>query len=369
MTFYRHFCERDDFDIYVITDDTNVNKYSLPYSYSIINRGHVWQRLAKTRFSKAAHSWSHVASASVSQSVMRQVKKFNPEAVFTVAGSWSWTAKLAGEVAQKLKIPLVGSFNDWWYYNLIRYPWIDSFIEREFRSFYKRCDLALCTSQGMQDALGPHSNSMVLYPTGAALSQKTDRVDVVETQRPFTAAFCGNLGEWYGRMLEALITEAWQRGSSMQFKIFGSNASWSEAFDGKVKAAGIFQGQVPFDRLRMEMSEVDALLLLMGFDESCAQIERTSFKTKFLDYLTFQKPILLWGPDYCSAVSIAEEFDSAEVCTSHEPSDYLTTIEDVRGNYSRQQCLIKNAQRMYSNRFNPDTIHRQLVQKMKALAS
>ena len=364
MTFYRHFCDRTDFKISVITDNPQVLDYDVPYDYTLVAHSPIWQRLAKTRLGKGVHSWSHLVSNS-SSAVLQQARDFKADAVFTVAGSWSWMANMAGVVAQKLDIPLVGSFNDWWYYNTIRYSWLDPVIERTFKRFYQQCDLALCTSEGMQEALGFHPNSIVLYPTGATVGQ----LPAPTNNQKFTFAFGGNLGDWYGRMLEALVSAAWQANSDIQFQFFGSNASWSDEFDRLVKEKGIFHGQVPFDRLQQEMQQMDALLLLMGFDDSCAQIERTSFKTKFLDYLSFQKPILLWGPDYCSAVRIAQEFDSAEICTSPKAQDFLAIIQQVQHLSTRQQQLVNNARNMYEERFHPDKIHQKLVTKMKELVA
>ena len=370
MAFYRHFCERDDFQISVVTDNRQLQSYTVPYDYSIINRGRLWQRCAKTRLGKAAHSWSHLGGGAVPEQVIQQAKDFGAEAIFTVGGSWSWMSKLAERVAECLSLPLVASFNDWWNYHSLRYRWLDPLIERQFRQLYRRCDLALCTSEGMRDALGAHNNAVVLYPTGAEMKNSLSGAIIRDcTQRPFTVAFAGNLGDWYGRMLESVVTQSWQRNDNISFKLFGSNASWSKDFDSAVKEKGLFHGQVPFESLRAQMQAVDALLLLMGFDQSCAQIEKTSFKTKFLDYLSFQKPILLWGPDYCSAVKIAREFDSAEICLSEAAHDYLERIVRVRENSARQRQLVANAERMYVERFHPDKIHRVLVQSMKALTA
>ncbi len=365
MTFYRHFCARNDFQIHVITDNPQVTQYDLPYDYSLINHGKLWTRLARTRFHKVAHSWGHlVGTLKTPETVLQQAKDFGAEAIFTVAGSWSWMAKMAGDVANQLDIPLVGSFNDWWYYNSIRYNWLDPLLDRNFKQFYQRCDLALWTSEGMQEALGNHTNSVVLYPTGAAIADRSTTINTA-TNKPFTVSFAGNLGDWYGKMLESVVSL--NQDDRLKFKFFGSNASWSDDFDSQVRETGIYQGQIPFEQLTEEMSQVDALLLLMGFESSCAQIERTSFKTKFLDYLSFQKPILLWGPDYCSAVRIASEFDSAEVCTSPEAADFLKTILQVQANSDRQQQLVTNARLMYEERFHPDKIHQLLVTKMQEL--
>jgi hypothetical protein len=109
------------------------------------------------------------------------------------------------------------------------------------------------------------------------------------------------------------------------------------------------------------------LLLLMGFESECAQIERTSFKTKFIDYLTFQKPILLWGPEYCTAVSVARKFDSAEICTSPLATDFFVTMNRLREDKGRQAQLIANANRMYHSEFHPDKIHHLLKESVEEL--
>ncbi|NEO36145.1 MAG: glycosyltransferase family 4 protein [Moorea sp. SIOASIH] len=367
MAFYRHLCERTDFQISVVTDNPQILEYEVPYNYSVISHGRIWQRLCRTRLSKTVHSWSHIAGTrQIPNAIIEQAQDFGAEAVLTVAGSWSWTAKLAGDVAKRLKLPLVGSFNDWWYYNTIRHTWLDPILERNFKQFYQHCDLALCTSEGMREALGSHPNAVILYPTGATAPTENSH-SAINTKESFTVAFGGNLGDWYGHMLEALVTEATDK--NLNFKFFGSNASWSANFDTRVKASGIYQGQVPFAQLKAEMQKVDALLLLMGFEENCALIERTSFKTKFLDYLSFQKPILLWGPDYCSAVKIAQEFDSAEICTSPKAKDFLQKIVTLQHNPDRQAELVKNSQHMYSERFHPDKIHQVFLKSMKALVA
>jgi hypothetical protein len=107
----------------------------------------------------------------------------------------------------------------------------------------------------------------------------------------------------------------------------------------------------------------------MGFGAECAQIERTSFKTKFLDYLTYQKPIIVWGPDYCSAVRVAQEFDSAETCTYSDAQTILERIVSLAGSPDRQMTLVRNARAMYEDRFRPDKIHGALVAKINETIS
>jgi glycosyltransferase involved in cell wall biosynthesis len=367
MTFYRHFCERSDFIIGVVTNNSNIEKYHVPYPYLVINRGRIWTRLSQSRFELWAHSWSRLGIyQTIPRNVLDFTKEFNPDVIFTVAGSWSWMAILAKKVAKKLNIPLIGSFNDWWFYNAKYHPLTASYIEKKFKQFYTQCDLALCTSEGMQKALGAHKKSIVLYPTGTTIRNFPEFIPKdKESDNIFIVAFGGSLGDWYGKMLESLIMAA--DNSGLKFKLFGSNPSWTPAFDEYVKQENMYAGQISFEQLAKEMEKVDGLLLLMGFDEASTIIETTSFKTKFLDYITFQKPILLWGPSYCSAVVIAEEFKSAAVCTSSVASDFIKVIQDVKNDPVKQIELVNNALLMYHERFNPDTIHLKLKSAIQSL--
>src|SRR5262249_126792 len=214
-------------------------------------------------------------------------------------------------------------------------------IERTFRRFYRDSDLAFCTSEGMLEALGPHPNAHVLYPIGNSLvDNKREFIPFASNGRPATVFFAGSLSFWYGPMLDQVVLSACDY--SLRFEIFGSplHASWSRSFESFAQSAGVFKGELPFDQLRTHAEQADLLLLPMGFGSECAQIERTSFKTKFLDYLTFQKPIVIWGPEYCSAVRAAREFDAAECYTSPDAAGCIATLQNVAPSSERPEQLV-----------------------------
>lgn len=366
MIYYRHFCERKDFTISVITDDTLINNYEVPYSYQLIDKGKFWTRISRTRFYKIPHTVEKLGRLGIPVKVMKHAKEFNPDAVLTMAGSWTWMAILAEKVARKLNVPLIGCFYDWWYYNIIYHPKAEKLLEKKFRQFYKNCDLAICISEGMQKELGEHKNSIVLYPMGIEIKEHINQLPQ-QTNEVFTVAFAGNVGEWYGKMIESLITAA--RGLDIRFKIFGNNPSWSKEFDVYVKKEHIYRGHISHDRLKEEIKRVDGLLLLMGFDASCAVIETTSFKSKFMDYLYYQKPVMLWGPSYSTAVITAKKCSSAAICTSPAATDFIDTVVAVKNSREVQEKLCSNAYKMYEQEFNPEKIHTLLKAKIKALVS
>jgi len=372
MAFYRHFVERTDFDLHVITNSAIPPNLPPSCPLSTFGVSPLTDRLFRTRLMPWLYGpHSLTARGRVPQSVWQAASEFRPDAVFTIAGSWDYSALVAQQVARRLRIPLIASFNDWF-----NFGWFPShtiyhrLIERRFLRFYQEADLALCTSEGMRAALGPHRNAHILYPIGAPLPESLVAFQPYrDSERKFVVGFGGSLGEWYGPMMEQLVRAAESRGANIEFRIYGGNPSWSSEFDRHAREAGIYRGQVPFADLQESMSQVDAMLLPMGFGPECAQIEKTSFKTKFLDYLTYEKPIVVWGPEYCSAVRVAHEFDSAETCTDPDAQTILERIVSLAGSPDRKLTLVGNARTMYEDRFRPDKIHGALVAKIKETIS
>jgi hypothetical protein len=369
MSFYRHFVERGDFEIFVATDSAEVQQYELSYRFLRFDVPTWLKRMQHTRFYLWFWQYNQsVAGYFVPGEVWQAARDFKPDLVFTIAGSWNWTARLAQRVAQRLHLPLVASFNDWFDFGVLMHPYFRGSVEKAFRKFYRNCDLAFCTSEGMLEALGPHSNAHILYPIGSNMPEtKGEFIPSTDGGKPATVFFAGSLSAWYGPMLEQLVRA--NSDSQLRFEIFGSHvhASWSRSFDSAARTAGVYRGQVAFDQLKTHAQDADLLLLPMGFDDECAQTERTSFKTKFLDYLTFQKPIVIWGPEYCSAVRIAREFDAGECYTSPDAAGCIATLQNVARNAERQKQLVANAHRMYRSRFEPGRIHSVLLRECEKL--
>lgn len=368
MTFFRHFIERDDFDTLVLTTSRHVDEFSLPYEPLRLQLPPWWDRACRTRLLPWLYPLQILGGHWLTRgrTGSSRIQEFKPDAVFTMAGNWDWTALAAQRLASKLGIPLVASFNDWFDYGgFLAHPRFRPMIERRFRRFYREADLALCTSEGMREALGDQPNAHVWYPTGAPMKEDDGYMpSTVAAGSPFVVFFGGSLGDWYGPMMESLVRECEQHGLAVQFRIFGSLEAWSREFDRHAREEGIFRGRVDFPTLSAEAAGADLLILPMGFGEDCAQVERTSFKTKFLDYLSFRRPILVWGPEYCSAVRVAREFDSAECVTDPSPAVCRKAIADLAASPERRRQLMGNAVKMYKDRFHPDRIHEGLVRKI-----
>lgn len=377
MTFHRHFVKSGDFAVLIYYPSPFLyNQYSYSSLVSCERyaayQPRLWRRLLNTRLNGLlVCSQELFGGVFLRQSWIKKAKSFNPDFVFTVAGSWDWSALAAQKLARILGVPLVASFNDWYDYGSFRAWSIFKLIIRwRFFRLFRSCDLALCTSTNMRSALGSGDHSHVLYPTGADPVKDEDGYapQLHSASRPLRVLFGGSLGDWYGPMLEALVSSYLHNCSQvLSFCIYGANQSWSPSFEKLADALGIYKGFVPFETLVAQARNSDVLLLMMGFGEHARVVESTSFKTKFLDYLAFRRPILVWGPEYCTAVTVARQFDSAEIVTDPSPAACLDALHSLASNPERRKALITNAATMLDGDFHPSRIHQGLVDKLQAL--
>lgn len=377
MTFHRHFVESGDFAVLICYPSSFLH-HQYPYSclasceHCATYQPRLWRRLLNTRLNGLLVGIQELfGGVFLRQSWIKKAKDFEPDFVFTVAGSWDWTPLAAQKLARILGVPLVASFNDWFDYGSYR-AWsiFKPIIRWRFFRLFRSCNLALCTSTNMRSALGGGGHSHVLYPTGAdpAKDEVGYAPQLHSASRPLRVLFGGSLGGWYGPMLEALVSSYLHDCSqALSFRIYGANQTWSPSFEKLADALGIYRGFVPFETLVAQARNSDVLLLTMGFGEQARVVESTSFKTKFLDYLGFYRPILVWGPEYCTAATVARQFDSAEIVTDPSPAACLDALHSLASRPERRKVLIANAAAMLAGEFHPKRIHQGLLSRLQAL--
>ena len=144
----------------------------------------------------------------------------------------------------------------------------------------------------MQEVLGPHPNSHVIYPMPG-------RHRVPEKAWPpsngkFRLVYVGSVENFYGRMLCSLI-EKIEATNDLEIIVVGPNADWPAELLQRARAKGIYLGFKPPDEAAEVLASADALLSVMSFEREHELFMRTSFTTKFLDYVAFGKPVIFGG--------------------------------------------------------------------------
>ena len=362
LLLHRHFALRDDFEIGIVTPNP---ASTMPVFHRSVHEPRWLSRLKRTRLVKWFNDYTNLVYArGFNSSLLEAAEEFRPDIIFNVAETW--VSFQALKLARKLKIPFACYFMDWAHYAAHCHEWTVPFMDRMYRRLYREADVAFCISDGMLEELGPHHNAHVVYPTpsiergvGSAMQSAPTESGKQSEGGAFEFLFAGNLAHWYGKQV-AQVLDLLEPENQIKLKVFGSFHDWPEDYVKKQIARGAYLGFKPYEELIPEFNKANAFFLPMGFDRSAELIERTSFKTKMLDYLAFQKPILIWGPEYCTAVRVARSYDSALCVTDPNPVFLLDAMKRMASEPLLRMKHVENAEKMRIHAFNSDKVYQSM---------
>src|SRR5580765_7343360 len=328
-------------------------------------------RVRKSRFGPRLAGWitdyeNFIWPLTANRALEEAVQQFKPDVVLTLAECG--LCQIARKTAKRHGLPLAGLFLDWFPTTKGHYGHKSTrgILSRRYRELYAACDLAFCTSDGMQEMLGPHPNSHVIYPMPG-------RRVVPEKAWPprsgkFRVVYVGSVENFYGRMLCSLI-ERIEATSDLEIIVVGPNADWPKQLRDRAMANGIYLGfKPPYEAARV-LASADALLSVMSFEKEHELFMRTSFTTKFLDYVSFGKPVILWGPEYCTPVRVAREHGGAAVVSVADAAAVVSLCRRIATDTELNEKLSKQALQLHQTLFNPDRLQNVFVQKITELVN
>ena len=363
IVMHRHLVERMPFELHVASnadfaDDLLIHTpLRLPYA--------IW-RLRRSRFGPQVAAWvadyeTFVWPLTPKRDLEIAIKKFRPQAILTLAECG--LCHVACNAAQRYNLPLVGLFLDWFPIVHMGHRWTQRIVSRRYRELYAACDLAFCTSDGMKEALGPHPNSHVVYPMPG-------RHHVLEKAWPphngkFRVVYVGAIQGAYGRMVRSLI-EKIETTNDLEIIVIGPN-DWPAEFLERAKANGVYLGFKPPEEAVKVLAGADALLVVMSFEREHELFVRTSFTTKFLDYVAFGKPVILWGPEYCAPVRVARKHGGAVVVNQNDADAIVSAGRQIAGDALWREQLSQQAKELHQTLFNPDRLQEIFVGEIEKL--
>ncbi|HEU4712727.1 MAG TPA: glycosyltransferase [Pyrinomonadaceae bacterium] len=269
-------------------------------------------RWLKTRFHSYAVIWFSYWGSKNSI----RIDEVEFDSILTVAHGFGWLA--AASLARKRDVPLHLIVHDDWPRAAHVPPAFRAWFERRFASVYKQAQSRLCVSPAMEQAYRERygESGDVLYPMRAASAPDLDAppVRLAQNDHQFTVAFAGTINSpGYIRALIALHDALEPLGGRLL--IFGPLTREEARANGldlpNVDVRGLLTSPELMQRLR---DEVDVLFVPMSFDAADRSNMEMSFPSKLTDYTAVGLPLLIYGPEYCSAVRWAKENDGvAEV--------------------------------------------------------
>jgi glycosyltransferase involved in cell wall biosynthesis len=368
IVMHRHLVERSPFELHVAS---NAEFADGPLIHTQLRLPYPFYRLRKSRFGPRLAAWitdyeNFVWPLTKNPDLEAAIQQFHPDVLLTLAETG--LCHLARRTAERYKLPLAGLFLDWFPIMKPHYghQWTQNILSRRYRELYAACDLAFCTSDGMKEVLGPHPNCHVIYPMPG--KHRVPEVIYPPKTSKFRLVYVGVAENFYGRMIRSLI-EKIEPSGEVEIIVVGPTGDWPTNTLNQLKAKGICLGFKPPAEAAHILAGADALLVVMSFELEHRRFVETSFTTKFLDYVAFGKPVILWGPGYCTPFGVAARAGGALAVSSPEAGAVVAACERLVGDPRLCEQLSQQAKRLHQTVFNPDRLQHIFVTEIQSLAN
>lgn len=358
---HRHFIESGDFDFQSIVEPQGGETAWLMTGCDFVDSA--IRRVSNTRLQPEILALNFLlGERRIAGRVMKAAAACRADAIVTVAFGTGGLA--AGEVAQRLGLPLITFFHDWWP-DLIPCRGVGKrLLDDRQRRLYRRSRLALCVCPEMRDELGDHPNAPVLYPVPAFRPEAAGNVDSSSQEtasRPLRVVYLGALEGRYGEMAQALAKRLLEQPDrSIELAFYGSATDWPADLMRAATERGIYRGRPSADETARTLQSADAFLALMDFDAGNARRVRTSLPSKVLEYCAYGKPLIGWAPEYSSLAHLFRSLDAGCIIDDPTPERAITAIAALAADQDRQTRMGLAARRLAETSFNPRVIHAEL---------
>jgi hypothetical protein len=323
-------------------------------------------RWLKTRFSRlAASALTFRASARV-QRLRGALAGFRPQAVLTVAHGYSWLT--AARFASEAQIPLHLIVHDDYPTMTPVLSGLQQWQERKFSRVYRQSATRFCVSPFMEEEYrnryGVAGN--VLYPSRARTGSAHIHTPATYARKTnqLVGAYAGNIiSREFASPIAILAEQLARKGGKLL--LFAPHSADSLPALGLSGRNIVPQGLIDSDQLiRRLREEADFVFVPMALDSITVQA-RLSFPSKLTDYTATGLPIVICGPEYCSAVRWAREHSPvAEIITSRDPEDFdmaLRRLESPGHREALGKAAMTLGNRLFSHKAASDALHGALL--------
>ena len=329
------------------------------------------KRLLNSRLHRLYSAWLSWTATSRGARVISLVDDFAPDAVISVGHGFGWLT--AAKVAGDLRIPFHLIMHDDW-------PRLSGVIgrsrdwlEERFAQVYCEAASRLCVSPYMaEEYLRRYGASgSVLYPSRSSECPVFEPVlgRVFTHEEEMVIGYGGNgCPEVVSclRILASVLAAAKAR-----LCIYGPFAETVKQELLAISSAITFHGMVPYrDMIAGLHATADLLFVPMSFGDESRDNMIVSFPSKLADYTATGRPLLIYGPPFCSAVRWAKSnFEVAEVVEEADSAHILASLVRLRNNPSHSSVLARRAGEVGKQNFSASSARTHLHEVLTAGAT
>jgi hypothetical protein len=301
----------------------SVRYFQLP---PVLRRGWYFTRMRVPRLfwiMLEAHAWWQARQAA------RLMAPFRPDAVVTIHDMFGWLT--AAKLARRLNVPLHLVLHDYWFRNIPMAESLKPKFDQLFGSVYRSAASRLCISPYMEQDYARRygASGTVLYPSRGrdSADHKHPPAKVGKTGEPLSVAYGGNVfHKGYWEALRHLASALESIGGRLL--IFGPDRN--EVIRNGLNRPNVIAHGFVADMVGQMREQAQVLFLPMTFEASEKPNMQISFPSKLTEYTATGLPLLIYGPEYCSAVRWAlDNADSAEVVTQQGRGGLETALRNL----------------------------------------
>ena len=356
---YRHFCNRPEFDLDIYGFEPTKLSFRMLLRRGlgkIAQFGGIFETLVNCAWVLWKGRW-------MDKDLPVKVERDQKTIVGTVAHGDGFYA--AQRFAKKHHLPLVVFFQDWWPDMAgVPKPFV-KLLDKHFLSLAKSCNLGICVCEGMKRALGGGANLEVLLPIPAEMGPHTLSVSNTTRSGKFKILYFGNL-DLYGSMLLGALRE-FKDHPTIQLQVRGSNPNWPDDAKREMRDAGLWLDFAPRSELDDWLQSADAFLIPMVFKEKYRRRMETSFPSKLIEFAQFGKPLVVWGPEYCSAVQWGRQYNRAFCITQIEAFILREHMESILGSRKIFKDFTQGLQDVVKESLNQSNIQKSFTQILNVI--
>ena len=316
-------------------------------------------RLLHTRFHAWYSRWLLARAEARAAAIPRLLGDFKPHAILTVAHGYSWIT--AAQFAANAGLPLHLIVHDDWP-RMVPARMREE-VDRRFARVYRQAASRLCVSPFMADEYarryGVAGSVMMPGRSPDPAPENGPPHQVARTDRGPVFAFAGTINSpGYVELLRRLAHSLDRRHGRLL--IFGPITKETAAAAGLLLPNIDLAGLVPAEALAMRLrAEADVLFVPMSFAAVDEPNMRLSFPSKIVDYTAIGLPMLICGPESCSAVRWARgNHGVAEVVTVNDQSAIDVAVERLIDDLHYRVALAARAAAIGERDFSATNIER-----------
>ncbi len=373
---YRHLIIKNDFEVAV----ASTNSVDLPIDHQLnIRRNRLVERIRRTKLSRLIYNLEYIINwFYLPSKLLNFAIEFKPNAILCVVDDWH--IGLAYQLAKHLNIPLVVNFQDLFCLSQFvpqssrPYKIITSWLVKKYHYINNISSHSFYTSEGMREWFGNDTRGNVLYPIGDFDVHHSPKVlipssNFSQEDKVVTVTYAGNCYGAYGRMMLRLaevvkLQASFHSKLQIKLQIFAAGNDWESEKLQEMQDAGIYQGFKPFSELKSALDQSDAFLTVMSFEDMEKTFMKTSFTTKWLDYVPYHKPVFVWGPNYSTAVKFANKHQAAVTVCEDNPNILMQAIIALVNDQAKWDVAAKNSALIANTLLNPNEIHKLFTENL-----